>query len=366
MKSEQGMFRILAGKNERDEHVLAVIVKRSYRLAPDNVLVRREQDLPLRAIDSYYDDGDPERSTVQHESELAPYKPSADVVVIGRAYAPNDAPTQAMTVALRVGAREKVLSVVGDRRCCHRPGADPTFTDPQPFRDMEIRYERAYGGRDEQSVAEIPFHYPRNPLGRGVALRNARAVIDSLALPNIEDPHDLLTPERVVIGEPERWHLQPLPQGFGWYQRTWYPRCALLGAYPAFLAPAAVTAEERMGLLPRNHIALAKQFRLPVYEAFFNNGASLGMTFKGLAGNEPLCLRGLTPEGILEFSLPGETPQIVLDIGRGETPLESRLHTVSIRPDERAVDLIWRGAQVFEGYGWYPKMKRLHARVLPP
>jgi len=365
MAPTKSEFRIVAGKNERDDHVFAVIVKRSYSIAPDSILVRRATDHGLRAIDGYYDNGDPAWSTVQYEYELAPYKPSTDVVVIGNAYAPNGTPTQTMAVGVRVGTREKVLSIIGDRSCCYRANAPPAFTDPRPFTEMEIRYDRAYGGRDEQSVAEIPFHYPRNPMGRGVALRNVKAVIDKLALPNIEDPDDLLTPERIVIGEPARWHLQPLPQGFGWRQRTWYPRCALLGAYPSFLDVGTATTEERMGLLPRNHIALAKQFKLPIYEAYSNNGASFGMTFQRFNGDEALSLRGLTPEGLLEFSLPGETPRITLDIGRGEDLLESRLHTVSIRPDDREVDLIWRGACIYEGYSWYPKMKRLYAQVLP-
>ena len=64
-----------------------------------------------------------------------------------------------------------------------------------------------------------------------------------------------------------------------------------------------------------------------------------------------------------EFSLPGETPKILLDIGRGEQELRARLDTVSIRPDDLEVDLIWRGAYVYEGYSWLPHMKRLYAEV---
>jgi hypothetical protein len=358
-----GVFQIVAGRNEREEHVFSVIVKRSYVIGPGGTVTRRDQDHELRKIDHYYENGDPEWSTVQYEYELAPCKPAVDVVVIGSAYAPEGKPTREMRVSIRVGGREKALAIFGDRECRYRDGASPVFSDPQPFTRMEIRYDRAYGGSDEKSVPEIPFHYPRNDRGKGVALRNVKQVVEGLALPNIEDPNDLLTPERVVIEDPYRWHLQPLPQGFGWRQRTWYPRAALLGSYPPFIDPGTVTAEERMGLLPKNHVALAKQFRLPSFDAHFGNGASLGMTFAHLQGGEAVSMRGLTPEGLLEFSLPGEVPAIALDIGRGEQSLESRLHTVSIRPDDRELDLIWRGACVYEGYGWWPQMKRLHADV---
>ena len=78
---------------------------------------------------------------------------------------------------------------------------------------MPIRYERAYGGRDEQSDPDIPLHYPRNPMGTGVALRNDRDRVDGLALPNIEDPDDLLAPERVIMEAPERWPLSPCRRG---------------------------------------------------------------------------------------------------------------------------------------------------------
>ena len=70
--------------------------------------------------------------------------------------------------------------------------------------------------------------------GTGVVLRNVRDVVDGLALPNIEDPDDLLIPERVIMEAPERWPLQPLPAGFGWRQRNWYPRSASAGRASAF------------------------------------------------------------------------------------------------------------------------------------
>lgn len=363
MADASGVFDIVPGKNDRREDIFSVIVKRTYRIRHGGAAERRETDHELRRIDQYYDNGDPEWSTVQYESELAPFKPLADVVVIGKAYAPGGAPTQRMTARVGVGDKEKSIAVFGDRACHFRENASPVFSDPIPFTEMEIRYERAYGGRDETSVPEIPFYYPRNYMGTGLALRNVKEVVEALALPNLEDPDDLLTPERLIIGEPRRWHLQPLPQGFGWLQRTWYPRCAFAGSYPAYVDVGTATTEERLGLLPRNHIALAKQSKLPSFDARFNNGASFGLMLQDLKGNEAIRLEGLSPGGLLEFSLPDDTPQIALDIGLGEQQLVAKLHTVSVRPDDLEVDLVWRGALGYEGYQWLPQMKRLHAEV---
>lgn len=362
MATFNNIFEITTGKNESEEHIFSVLVKRSYRIK-NGKLHRKDIDNQFLKIDKYYDNGDPEWSTVQYEYELAPYKPATDIVVIGKAYAPNNTVTQQMQVKLKVGDREKKLMITGDRECHYRDNLSPVFSDPEPFREMEIRYDHAYGGRDETSVSDIPFHYPRNFMGKGVALKNKKEHIQYLALPNIEDPNDLLEPDRVIIGDPEKWHLQPLPQGFGWRQRNSYPRAALLGSFPAFTDVNVITQEEKMGLLPRNHIALAKQFRLPTYDALFNNGASYGMTFKELIGNEKIELTGLTPDGFLSFLLPNEQPDIQLDIGRGKQQLRSRLHTISIRPDDLELDIIWQGILVYEGYSWWPKMKCLQAEV---
>ncbi len=356
-------LEIVPGKNDREEHVFSVIVKRSYTIEQDGTVARRRPDHPLRRTDLYFDGGDPGSATMLHEHELAPFKASVDVVVIGKAYAPEGRPVPSMPVSVRIGNREKRLVVFGDRACRFRTNALPEVSPPQPFTELELRYERAYGGRDETSLPDIPFHYPRNPMGWGIALRNLPESIDGLRLPNIEDPDDLLTPDRIVLAAPDRWHEQPLPQGFGWRQREWYPRSALLGAYPPLLDVGTVTREEAAGLLPGNHIALAKQLRLPTLDARFNNGASHGLIFQTLEGNERVTLSGLSPTGPLSFALPGERPRIALDLGEGAEPLESRLHTVSIRPDDREFDLIWRGARRYEGYHWLPRLRRLRAEV---
>ena len=187
---------IVPGRNERDETVFSVIVKRSYTIGEGGAVARRIPGEPLRKSDGYYDHGSPDFATVEHEHELAACKAATDVVVIGRAWAPVGRPVHAITVGVRVGQREKRLQVTGDRTCRYRSDGPPAFSEPLPFTSMPIRYERAYGGCDELSFPDIPFHYPRNPLGTGVVLRNVRDVVDGLALPNIEDPDDLLTPER--------------------------------------------------------------------------------------------------------------------------------------------------------------------------
>lgn len=354
---------ITSGHTETKQPIFAVLVKRTYDIHSDQPAVRAEQTATLLETDLYYDEGDPERCTVKFENDLTPYKLATDVAIIGKAMAPGGRPVQQLSIGVEVAGKRKLIHVTGDRYCIHRPNQIPEFTDPVEFSEMELRYERAYGGKDEISIPDLPFHYPRNPLGMGLALRNEPEIINGLRLPNLEDPNDLLTPERVILGEPANWNQQPLPQGFGWFQKTWYPRCSFAGSVPGFVRSDTTMREEALGLVPENQIALARQFKLPSFDTRFNNGASIGMAFPYLQGNELIRLANLTPEHLLSFTLPGERPRLMLDIGLGENELTPVLHTVCIRLEDRQLDLIWRGAHPYPGVDWLPQMKRLHAEV---
>ena len=356
-------MQISSGHTETKQPIFSVLVKRSYEIIPDQPLVRAEKASPILETDLYYDEGDPERNTVKFENDLAPYKLATDVVVIGKVITPGSKPIHTLNIGVEVAGKRKVIQVTGDRRCIFRSNKAPDFTDPAEFTEMEIRYERAYGGKDEKSIPGFAFHYPRNPLGTGLALQNDPQIIDGLRLPNFEDPNDRLTPERVILSEPGNWNDQPLPQGLGWFQKTWYPRCSFVGSVPGFVASDATMREETLGLVPKHQIALARQFKLPSFDVRFNNGASLGMMFAYLQGDELIRLANLTPERLLSFNLPGDKPRIMLDIGLGENELTTVLHTVCIRLEDNQVDLIWRGAHPYPGVDWLPQMKRLHAEV---
>src|SRR5919108_199417 len=141
-------FIVVAGKTETATPIFSVLVKRTYDIKPNQAATRSEHSLPLNEMDIYYDHGDPEWSTVQYETDLLPYKLQTDVVLIGKAYAPQGKPVEQMSVGIEVAGRRKVLRVIGDRHCIFREHLPPAFSDPIPFTEIEIRYERAYGGKD--------------------------------------------------------------------------------------------------------------------------------------------------------------------------------------------------------------------------
>lgn len=358
------VFQAIPGEDGDGAPIYSVLVKRTYDIDPGLPLRRAEKDRPLALIDVYYDHGDAETSTVMEESEIIACKPMTDVVFIGKAYAPDGKAVQSMDAGLQVdGAGRKLIRVIGDRKCGHRVGYAPTVSEPRPFTSMPVRYDLAYGGRDLHSFPDTPAWYPRNHRGKGYAVRNIKAVVQNLALPNIEDPLDLLTPERIVTEEPEGWRLAPLPQGLGWYQKTWYPRTFFCGVLPPYLAPGSLTKEEHMGLLPKDHVALWLKRKIPAFQQRFHCGASLGLSFPHLKGGETVRLRGLTPDGLLHFTLPAAPPSISLDIGLPPHPMDPVMHSVAIRGEDRQVDIVWRASRPYPGMDWLPEMKTLKVEV---
>ena len=92
-------------------------------------------------------------------------------------------------------------------------------------------------------------------------------------------------------------------------------------------------------------VRLARKFKLPSFDDRFYLGASLGLSFPFLNGNESVTLFGLSEDQKMEFNLPGAKPILGLDIGLPEEELMVVLQTVSIDLNRREVDLVWRGAQ---------------------
>ena len=74
-------------------------------------------------------------------------------------------PATSCFVSLQIGDRRKVIAVIGDRVAQYAGGATPVVTDPVPFTEMPLRYERAYGGTDVFSDLKIPVSVPTKSAG---------------------------------------------------------------------------------------------------------------------------------------------------------------------------------------------------------
>jgi len=348
---------VLPGQTPEGQHVLSVLVKRSYNIISDKRCIRAEADQKIFAGDVNY--GDPMNSTVQFESDFVPYKIATDVVLNGKAYAPGGNPIDSLTASLIVGQHRKDILVIGDRVAMFQRWRDPEFTDPKPFTAMDIRYENAYGGVDIYSDPTMPCIYPRNILGKGFVINKSKKTLDNLALPNIEDQNDLLTPARLCAGSIVYWSHQPIPQGFGWFHKTWQPRASFAGVMPADRALEQELREVYAKAVPPEQKNAFDQTNLPDMDFRFFNGASQGLVFPFMSGEESITLINLTLDREIRFQLPGERPRIGLDIGEGVQVPEVVLHTVMISVEERQADLVWRGAVPYPGRDWLPEMKKM-------
>lgn len=215
-----------------DQEYPVLVMKVGYRLLPIDgqpgqfrAEVLDEDPLELCTADRYY--GEEEASSVCEESDLAPFKPRCDVIVVGNAYAPKGQPTEHWTTGLCIsvpvappnidvplptplspGERlteyqltdwqaarqeafqsranaptrkyflDKRLKFTGPRQFRHSLFGGWQLTEPEAATSVPLRWEHAFGG---SSVVPNPEHAVdassppyllnevcySNPLGRG-------------------------------------------------------------------------------------------------------------------------------------------------------------------------------------------------------
>lgn len=138
-------------------------------------------------------------------------KTRGEFLVTGSCFAPRGQKRNAAEVSVRAGAVRKVLNVFGDRHWKKLGRMGVAISDPEPFSQMPIVYERAFGGEG----------FAPNPLGRGFAPLLSPSGQEIHPLPNIEHPARL-------IGSPSD---RPEPAGFGPLDPMWPQRAKKNGTY---------------------------------------------------------------------------------------------------------------------------------------
>src|SRR5262245_36555648 len=93
---------------------LTVIVKGTFAFRTEPVAAMAAEQLPILVADESYK----EHSTgsTRFETDMVPFKPFADVILVGRAFAPGGRPVTRLDVVIRVGRLNKMIRVFGDRK----------------------------------------------------------------------------------------------------------------------------------------------------------------------------------------------------------------------------------------------------------
>lgn len=372
---------MLAGTPSTEELVLGrpggqpqvgLVMKRTYKVgadgrcepAPDG-----DQELVVPRTVLYHELEPPAVSPVVYDNDTAAFRNGTDVVVQGYAQSYGKV-IDRTTVALAIGDWRREIRVYGNRRA-EGAGDDLRFSAPEPFEIFPVRYDFAYGGYDARALegwenpvqatlkesrpelrvaGHTPFHYPRNPSGRGFLIRADAESVARVQVPNLEFPFDPVTPERLAVGEPERWLEAPLPAGMDWIHPGWFPRLAYLG-----LAPIPEERPERVPEIdlqwaPPDLLEIPSFARQAELRPEFAQGASPGLVFPQLDPNWEWVLENWHPEQpSWRLRLPDEVPDARLGLAAGGwTPLVPHLNAVVIRPDFGEVVMTWCGRAPLE------------------
>jgi hypothetical protein len=310
------------GKTAEGAPFLSVIIKGTFKIPPNGGGPARAaaEQLPIFTADDPYDPEQP-GGVLKFESDLVPFKPRTDVILVGHAYAPYGRPAKVVDVEIEVGALKKKLRVFGDRAWSfpsEQHDAIPYIVGPAEFVKMPLTYDRAFGGIDKTAgiVGNRKPWCERNYLGKGFCGARTVASIDKTPLPNIEDPDDLI----------RTWDSNPRPAGCGFFPRNSRPRVEWFGTYDDKWKAA------RKPELPID-------FRFDAY-----NGADPSMQTPYLLGNEPVRLIKVSPgSGEVAFTLPGLKPRNSVRRKSGPAQVVPNLDTLVVVPNESLFYLVWRG-----------------------
>jgi hypothetical protein len=201
--------------------------------------------------------------------DMAMPKPRGEFLVWGRCFTPDGSQRTASRVEARIGPTSKTLYVFGDRTWKMSGKTGITISEPKPFTEMPIVYNRAFGGEG----------YDKNPAGKGIGPVLSQTGNDTYPLPNIEDP-------KHIIGSPAD---RPDPAGFCPMDHTWPQRSRKLGTYDS------IWFQERWPFYPDD-----------MDWTYFNAAPDDQQIEDFFTGNESFAISGMHPrKPVIEGRLPG-------------------------------------------------------------
>jgi len=308
-----GMLAGVTGATDKDGRDYAlVVVKGTFVVDADGEVSLAKEQAEFVYADAFY--GEPGLSSIKHECDFAPVKSHPEVIVRGYVFAPHARPVTELDVSVEVGSWEKRLRIVGDRQWDF--GLMTLVpTQPQPFTQMPLVYERSFGGWDRTLANEAKHTVERrNLVGCGFQTNSDLAKIAGRPLPNIEYPG-----ERMKL-----WSDKPRPAGYGILGRNWQPRVAFAGTYDK------KWLDERFPFLPAD------------FDERYFQSTPPDQHLPQFVGGETVRCTNLTPDGELAFVLPKIEMPIVFRFRDREEKTSPLPDTLLLEPHHRRFLLTWR------------------------
>ncbi|MEP7123286.1 MAG: DUF2169 domain-containing protein [Byssovorax sp.] len=283
---------------------MTVVCKATYRLSPGSSALAEPQEYPNEEENHWNDD--PARS-VYAPSDLAPFKPSPEVMIVGQAFAPRGEPVSRLFARVIVGEVDKSIEVCADEAFA----PDGTLREGPRFSKMQLRYERASGGPETS-----------NPVGIRL---DAQSSLGLSQVPNLRPPGTAIIDRHDFIE----------PACFGPIASTWPTR----RMYLARLAG------------PWTEDAFADEPMPEGFDSRYFLVAPRDQALGALRPDERIILENLHPElPRLVTNLPGVEPRAFVD-GPERAPWELKLtcDTLWIDTERSICTLTWRGQLRLEG-----------------
>lgn len=300
--------------NAEGREFCVLVAKATFDILPNGTTRLADEQLPFVFADEHHDA--PGLSSLKYESEFAPWKPRADVLLVGEACAPAGQRVQSMLVGLVAGQVRKAIRVTGNR-VWKRGIARITSTQPEPFIRMPLLYERAFGGSDHTHNNPAQHAtYEENPVGVGFHKNANAAVLDGTPLPNLEDP-------RTPVDSPRGLYT---PKAYTPVGRSWMPRRAFAGTYDE------QWMNQQFPFLP-----------LDFDDRYFQSTPADQQTHHLQGGEEILCT-GMRPDGQLRCAVPRLRVDTLALYKDHEVAQQAVCDTLILEPNVPRLSLLWRTA----------------------
>jgi len=290
--------------NEHGIDSLYVIVKATFIMGKQWSLA--DEQVPPQKADEYW--GEPGLSSIKSLSDFHIGKNNTDILMQGNACAPNHQSVKQLDVHLSVGQVSKTVIVFGDRQWL-----DGEPSAPEPFQSMPLVYERAFGGKyqDDESIVHAE---ERNLVGSGYVGKRSKAEMEGTALPNIEDPNQLIR------------HIKdtPAPASFSPSCSYWSPRTQWAGTYDE------TWQSTRAPYLPED------------FDKRFLNAAHPDLVYPGfLQGGEPIVIKGMHPAGDINLSVPQVKINCNVILKGKALPIKINIETLTLHPNQQQLSMVW-------------------------
>ncbi|PKG84092.1 DUF2169 domain-containing protein [Colwellia sp. 75C3] len=290
--------------NEKGIDSLYVIVKATFIMGQQWSLA--DEQTPPQKADEYW--GEPGLSSIKALSDFHIGKNCTDILMQGNACALNNQNVKQLDVHLAVGQVQKTVRVFGDRQWVNGVPSSAV-----PFQSMPLVYERAYGGQHQVDESTI-LAEERNLVGCGFSGKRSKAEMEGRALPNIEDPNQLIQGIKDT----------PIPAGFAPICSYWTPRTQWAGTYDE------TWQTTRAPYLPID------------FDKRFLNAAHPDLVYPGyLQGGEPLVIKGMHPAGDINLSVPHVKMSCNVMLKDEAMPVTLNIETLTLHPNQKQLSMVW-------------------------